>query len=195
MADQQTKIKLPVPKISNDKLLSDALHNRKSSREFTDREISLQELSNILWCANGINRPESGRRTSPSAMNIQDIDVYVVIKEGIYRYLHKETALELIVAGDFRKEMGFQEFVATAPLNLIYVTDYTKFEFTEDTKVKAVLAAVDAAHCSENVYLYAAAAGLGVVVRAAMDTAKVAGVLKLRPEQAVVIAQTVGYEK
>ena len=79
-------IKLPAPSISNNYLLADALLNRKSSRSFSDKEISLQDLSNSLWCATGITRPDTGGRTYPSAMNKQDIEIYVFLKEGAYYY-------------------------------------------------------------------------------------------------------------
>ncbi|MBP7886527.1 MAG: SagB/ThcOx family dehydrogenase, partial [Candidatus Marinimicrobia bacterium] len=119
-------IKLQPPQLDRGKPLMQALNERQSNRQFSPKPLSLQTLSNLLWAADGINRPESGKRTAPSAMNQQEIDIYVVMKEGIYRYDPKEHALHLIAKGDLRNLCGRQEFVAQAPVNLIYVADYRK---------------------------------------------------------------------
>ncbi|MDD5529253.1 MAG: SagB/ThcOx family dehydrogenase [bacterium] len=188
-------IKLLAPVLISDKLFMQTVKDRKSSREFSDKELSLQNLSNLLWCANGINRPESGNRTSPSARNKQDIDIYVVLKEGVYLYDAKQSELLPVISGDYRKDTGMQDFVATAPLNIVYVSDIAKFELSKEREKQVMYAGLDAGHCSENVYLYCASANLAVVVRASIDKEKIAGILKLRPEQLVVIAQTIGYPK
>lgn len=187
-------IKLPTPSLTNDKPLMQAMKERQSRREFDDRELSLQELANVLWCANGVNR-EDGRRTAPSAMNRQDIDVYVFLKTGIYVYDAPKHELTPIAAGDFRKESGMQEYVATAPLNLVFVSDLVKFGTTREPEDKVWLAGLDAGHCSQNVYLYCAAAELAVVTRMSIDRDKLSERLKLRPEQIPVLAETVGYPK
>lgn len=188
-------IKLPVPALKKDKLFMQTVKERKSSREFSDKELSLQDLSNLLWCANGINRPESGMRTSPSARNAQDVDIYAVLKDGIYLYGAKKHELLPVVSGDFRKNAGVQPWVGTAPLNLIYVSDLAKFDFVKDREGQVMTAAIDAGHCSQNVYLYAAAANLAVVTRTSIDKAQMANILKLRSEQLIIMAQTVGYPK
>jgi SagB-type dehydrogenase family enzyme len=188
-------IKLPAPALKEDKPFMQVIKERKSSREFADKELSLQDLANVLWCANGVNRPESGHRTAPSAMNKQDIEVYAVLKNGVYLYDATKHVLIPVAAGDFRKETGMQEFVATAPLNLVYVSDFAKFDMVKERADKVWMASLDAGHCSQNVYLYGADAGLGVVVRASVDKAKMAGTLKLKDTQEVMIAQTVGYPK
>ena len=188
-------VKLPAPALKKDKPFMQTIKERKSSREFSDRELSLQDLSNLLWCANGVNRPESGMRTSPSARNAQDVDVYVVLKEGIYFYAAKEHELLPVVSGDYRKDTGMQSYVGTAPLNLVYVSDLAKLDFAKEREDQIMIAAIDAGHCSQNVYLYGAAANLAVVTRASIDKAQMAGILKLRPEQLIIIAQTVGYPK
>ncbi|MDD2889965.1 MAG: SagB/ThcOx family dehydrogenase [bacterium] len=192
---KMSNVKLLVASLNNDKLFMQTVKERKSSREFSDKELSLQDLSNLLWCANGINRPENGNRTSPSARNKQDIDIYVVLKEGVYLYDAKQNELIPVISGDYRKDTGMQDFVATAPLNLIYVSDVAKFEFSKEREKQVMYAALDAGHCSENVYLYCASANLAVVVRASIDKEKISGILKLRPEQLAVIAQTIGYPK
>jgi SagB-type dehydrogenase family enzyme len=192
---KMSNVKLLVPALNNDKLFMQTVKERKSSREFSDKELSLQDLSNLLWCANGINRPENANRTSPSARNKQDIDIYVVLKEGIYLYDAKQNELLPVISGDYRKDTGMQDFVATAPLNLVYVSDVAKFELSKEREKQVMYAGLDAGHCSENVYLYCASANLAVVVRASIDKEKMAGILNLRPEQLVVIAQTIGYPK
>lgn len=188
-------VKLPTPALENDKLFMQTVKERKSSREFSEKELSLQDLSNVLWCANGVNRPESGKRTSPSAMNKQDVDIYVVLKEGAYLYEAKKHELLPVVSGDYRENTGMQAYVGTAPLNLVYVSDLSKLDFAREREGQIMTAAIDAGHCSQNVYLYGAAANLAVVVRTSIDKAQMAGILKLRPEQLVIMAQTVGYPK
>jgi SagB-type dehydrogenase family enzyme len=194
-AQETEAIALPAASLATDKPFMQAVKDRKSSRDFSDRELSLQDLANVLWCANGINRPESGKRTSPSAMNKQDVDVYAVLKDGIYLYDAAEHRLLPVVAGDYRKDAGTQAYVTGAPLNLIYVSDLAKFDYSEDREQQAMMAAIDAGHCSQNVYLYGAAANLAVVTRASIDKPKMADLLKLRDDQLIIIAQTVGYPK
>jgi SagB-type dehydrogenase family enzyme len=186
-------IKLPAPALKNDKPFMQTVKDRKSSREFSEKELSLQDLSNLLWCANGVNRPEGGKRTSPSAMNKQDVDIYAVLKEGIYLYEANKHELLPVVSGDYRKDTGMQPYVGTAPLNLVYVSDLSKFEFLKKREEQVMTAAIDAGHCSQNVYLYGAAANLAVVVRTSIDKTKMAEILKLRPQQLVIMSQTVGY--
>ena len=195
MQGQQLQtIKLLKPSLENDKPFMQAIQERHSSREFVDKPLSLQDLSNVVWCADGINRPD-GHRTAPSAMNSQDIDVYVILKDGIYLYKPSDNELAPLAAGDYRADAGVQGYVATAPLNLIYVSDLNKMKYGEDRQAKLLTAALDAGHCSENVYLYCAAAGLSVVVRASIDKEKLAKDLKLDPNQEIMIGQTVGYPK
>jgi SagB-type dehydrogenase family enzyme len=188
-------IKLPAPALKNDKLFMQTVKERKSSREFSEKELSLQDLSNLLWCANGVNRPESGMRTSPSAMNKQDVDVYAVLKNGIYLYEAVKHELLPVVSGDYRKNTGMQPYVGIAPLNLVYVSDLAKFDFVKEREDQVMTAAIDAGHCSQNVYLYGAASNLAVVTRTSIDKTKMAEILKLRPQQLVILAQTVGYPK
>ncbi len=186
-------ISLPKPALSNDKPLMQAMAERKSSREFADSALSLQDLANVLWCANGVNRPENGHRTAPSAMNRQDIDVYAVLKEGIYLYDAAKHELTPVEAGDFRKDAGTQDYVGTAPLNIMLVSDLAKFDFARESGDKLLMAALDAGHCSQNVYLYCAAANLACVTRASVDKVKLGGIMKLRAEQTILLGLTVGY--
>jgi len=193
-AQELKTIQLLSPDMKSGKTLMQSLKDRKSSREFAVKALTLQELSNLLWAANGLNRPEEGKRTAPSASNWQDIDIYVVLEEGVYLYYAAVSQLKPVVAGNFRESAGAQGFVATAPVNLIYVSDYARMKNAKE-EVKPVYAAADAAFIAQNVYLYCASADLAVVVRASLNKEKLATLLKLAPGQNVVLAQTVGYPK
>lgn len=188
-------IDLPAPIFEKSKPLMQTLQERKSGRDYTDKQLTAQDMSNLLWCANGINRPHNGNRTSPSARNAQDIDIYVILKEGAYLYEPKKHRLVLVAAGDFRRNAGIQAYVATAPVNLIYVSDTAKLNFVPDRERVVMTAAIDAGHCSQNIYLYAASAGLSVVTRTSVDTQKMAEIIKLRSHQLVIMGQTIGYPK
>ncbi|HOY67811.1 MAG TPA: SagB/ThcOx family dehydrogenase [Candidatus Ozemobacteraceae bacterium] len=194
-AQTPESIKLPAPALNPDKPLMQALKERQTRREFADRPVSLQDLSNILWCANGINRPESGKRTSPSAKNAQDIDIYIIKRDGAYLYDAPKHQLTLIASGDHVLDAGTQPYVASAPLNLLYVSDLAKFEFMKEREDQLVAAAIDAGHCSQNVYLYGAAANMAVVTRMSVPKPRAAETLRLRPQQYIVIGQTIGYAK
>ena len=195
-AQEQKTMTLPQPQMEIGKPLMQVFHLRQSTRIFDTKPLPLQELSNLLWAAYGINRSESGHRTVPSAMNWQEYDVYVVLQDGIYLYDAKLNSLVPVAAGDLREFAGKQDFVKTAPLNLIYVADYTRIsklsELTEDQKLYS---AVDAGFIAQNVYLYCASQGLAAVVRGMFDHIKLAEVLKLKSGQKVILTQTVGYPK
>jgi SagB-type dehydrogenase family enzyme len=188
-------IKLPAPSLERSAPLMKVLQERKSERAFADRQLSLQDLANVLWCANGINRPQNGNRTSPSARNAQDIGLYVVLKDGAYFYDPKQNQLVLVAAGDYRMNTGMQPYVATAPVNIIYVSDTDKLGFVKEREEMVMTAGIDAGHCSQNVYLYSASAGLSTVVRTSVDRKKMTEILKLGPHHLVIMGQTVGYPK
>jgi SagB-type dehydrogenase family enzyme len=190
-AQKLEKINLNEPELGKGKLLMQALNDRKSERAFSDRELSLQDLSNLLWAADGINRPEEGKRTAPSAMNKQEIDVYVILKKGIYFYDAKEKALLPVVEGDYRSQAGTQAYVATAPVNLIYVSNLDKLG--GDTTRQEHYSGINTGYISQNVYLYCASANLATVARGSIDKETLAKTLKLKPGQAIILGQTVGY--
>ena len=194
-AQELSAIKLDAPQLTKGKLLMQAMSKRQSIRDYSTKELSLHELSDVLWCANGINRKESGMRTVPTAMNKQEIDVYAVMKDGVYMYDAKNNVLVPVASGDHRKAAGLQDFVAIAPLNLVYVADYSKMDSRGGDAAKKLYAALDAGHCSQSVYLYCASAGLATVVREYFDEKELGKALKLRSDQKVVIAQTVGHPK
>ncbi|HVN77619.1 MAG TPA: SagB/ThcOx family dehydrogenase [Terriglobia bacterium] len=174
--------------------LMQALRLRRSAREFSREKLSDQILSNLLWAAFGINRPETDGRTAPSAHNWQEIDVYVIMEGGLFRYVAKGHLLELVKAEDLRTQAGTQAFAQEAPVNLIYVSDKSKMGQAPENE-KEIYAAADTGFIAENVYLYCASEGLATVVRASVDKAVLSKTLKLRPEQSIVLAQSVGYPK
>jgi len=192
--EAQKVVQLPPPQTDAGKPLMQVLKNRHSTRDFAPQKLSLQTLSNLLWAADGINRPDSGKRTAPTAMNWQEIDIYVTLAEGVYLYDHKAHALKLVLAEDLRGKTGLQPFVKDAPLNLVYVADLSRMPNVEDAD-RTLYSAVDTGFIAENVYLYCASEGLNVVVRGLVDRPTLAGALKLKPYQKIVLAQTVGYPK
>ncbi|RPI25551.1 MAG: SagB/ThcOx family dehydrogenase [Acidobacteria bacterium] len=190
-ASSAPPIQLPKPQTEGGKPLMQALMQRKSTRAFDGRKLPEPVLSSLLWAAWGMNRPD-GKRTAPSAMNKQEIDVYVLLEQGAYVYEAKEHALRPVAAGDLRAQAGSQDFVKTAPLNLVYVVDLTKAGGNNEQD--KVLYYGTATGCiAQNVYLYCASEGLVTVVRAYVDKAALAPSLGLKPEQRIVLAQTVGY--
>ncbi len=184
-------IELPKPDTEGGKPLMQVLKERKSVREFSPQRLSPQVLSNLLWAAFGLNRPD-GRRTAPSASNMQEIDIYVALPEGLYLYEAKPHRLEPVVAEDLRAATGLQAFVGQAPVNLVYVADYARMGKRSD-EAKLFYSAADTGFIAQNVYLFCASEGLATVVRAMVDREKLAARMKLRPEQRIVMAQTVGY--
>jgi SagB-type dehydrogenase family enzyme len=193
VAQDLKPIVLPKPQTSGGKPLMEVLAERKSSRVFRDEKLSAQELSNLLWAGFGINRSD-GRRTAPSAHNWQEVDIFVVMAEGLFRYDAQAHALQPVAGGDLRPLAGTQSFVRTAPVNLIYVADLARTGSAPD-ETHRLYAAVSAGAIVQNVYLYCASVGLAAVVRASLDEAGFSKAAKLGPNQRVLVAQTVGYPK
>ncbi len=183
-------IKLPAP--SGDGELMRALRARKSSRAFAPRPLPRETLGNLLWAAFGINRPQSGGRTAPSAHNWQEIDVYAAFADGAYRYDARAHALTPVVAKDVRALTGVQDFVATAPLNLVYVADFARMA-DASAEDRLYFAPADAGVIAQNVYLFCAANGLAAVVRGLVNRKDLAPALSLRREQRIILAQSVGF--
>jgi SagB-type dehydrogenase family enzyme len=186
-------IYLPKPVTEGGKPLMQVLKERKSTREFSSEKLSLQTLSNLLWAANGVNRTD-GRRTAPTAMNKQEIDVYVAMANGLFLYDAKENKLIAVLAKDIREATGKQPFVKGAPVNLLFVADYDKMGGMSNDQ-KDFYAATDTGYVSQNVYLFCASEGLATVVRGWVDRDACKTVMNLRSEQKVILAQTVGYPK
>jgi SagB-type dehydrogenase family enzyme len=187
-------IQLPKPQMDGGKPLMQVLKERKSSREFGPEKLSLQVLSNLLWAASGVNRPESGRRTAPTAANWQEIDIYLAMAEGLYLYEAKSHLLKPVLAEDIRALAGRQAFVKDAPLNLIYVADFSRISRGTNEE-KDFFSATDTGFISQNVYLFCASEGLATVVRANIDKPTLAKTMKLGPDQRITLSQTVGYPK
>ena len=167
--------------------LMQALKERHSTRQFSSQTLSPQTLSNLLWAGFGINRPD-GHRTAPSAMNWQEVDIYVATPSGVYVYDAKANALQPVVEGDLRAVTGVQPFVKDAAVDLVYVADTAR---TRPNELET--SAMDTGFIAQNVYLFCASEGLAAVVRGSVDKAAVAKAFKLRPEQRVMLAQSVGY--
>jgi SagB-type dehydrogenase family enzyme len=190
---QNSAIPLPAPDTTGGKPLMQVLKARHSSRAFSERKLPDQVLSNLLWAAFGVNRPD-GHRTAPSAMNWQEIDIYAFTSDGVFLYDAINHSLQPVVKGDFRAKAGKQDFVAAAPLNLVYVADFKRVKSTSPEDA-SVYTAADCGFIAQNAYLYCASEGLASVVRAWVDHQEVAKLLNLRPEQKVILAQTFGYPK
>jgi SagB-type dehydrogenase family enzyme len=186
-------VKLPPPQTDGGRPLMQVLKDRKSTREFGPGNLSPQTFSNLLWAAFGINRPD-GRRTAPSAMNWQEVSIYVATPEGVYIFDAKNNALNPVLAGDFRAATGTQSYVKDAAVNLVYVSDLSKTGNAASTEAEMYTAA-DVGFIAQNVYLYCASEGLATVVRASIDKPALAKTLNLQPQQKIILAQSVGYPK
>ncbi|MDL2289989.1 SagB/ThcOx family dehydrogenase [Paludibacteraceae bacterium OttesenSCG-928-F17] len=173
-------IQLPQPQKTGGMPLMEALNKRSSSRNFKADELDNQTLSNLLWAAWGYNRND--KRTAPSSQNKQEMDLYVVMKKGAYLYDAKNNKLVQVSSQDLRKETGSQDFVAIAPVNVVFVAN----------KDKGGAPKTDSGFISQNIYLFCASEGLGTVVRGWFEAETVSKALKLKANQEVVLTQTVG---
>lgn len=186
-------VALPPPALPRDAGLEQALRARHSTREFRADRLPLSLLSTLLWAAFGVNRAQGGR-TAPSAHDWREIDVHAVLAEGAYRYDAPAHRLVLVSALDLRADTGVQDFVAGAPLNLVYVADFARMSGARADE-REFLAGCDAGCIAQNVYLYCASAGLAAVLRAAVDGPAMARLLGLPDGQFVTFAQSVGYPR
>jgi nitroreductase len=184
---------LPAPEKSGGMPLHEALARRHSSREFAPNELPLQVLSNLLWAAFGVNRPD-GHRTAPTALNCQEIDVYAALPSGAYLYDASANALQLAATSDLRRVTGYQDFVDEAPLDLVYVADQARMSMVP-VRQRESYAAVAAGAISQNVYLFAASAGLSTVIRAWIDREAIGNALGLPHDQQALLSQTIGYPR
>ncbi|NRR30660.1 SagB/ThcOx family dehydrogenase [Oxalobacteraceae bacterium] len=172
--------------------LLEVLRRRQSGRAYKPDELPLYTLSRLLWAAFGINRPELGRRTAPSANDRLEIDIYVALRSGLYRFDAGLMVLHPVLNQDIRAATGGQDFVADAPLNLIYVANLDRSQAGSDSQ-EEFYAALDTGFISQNVYLLCAAEGLSTVVRGWVDRLPLAALMGLGPFQSVIAAQSVGY--
>jgi SagB-type dehydrogenase family enzyme len=185
-------IKLPDPETECGKSLMQALKDRQTSCEFSAKELPLRVLSNLLWAAFGVNRLQTGGRTAPAANEWHEMDVYVATAGGLYLYDARNNVLKPVLTEDIRTQTGLQPFIADAPVNLIYVADYSRM-VEADERDRILYSAADAGFISQNVCLFCASEELATVVRGMVDRPALAKLMKLRPSQHVILAQSVGY--
>ena len=190
-AAPSASIQLLSPKLETGTTVLKAISQRHSSRQFDPAPLSLQQLSDVLWAAGGVNRPQSQGLVIPTAMGAKDLDVYALLSEGIYFYDRQQHRLTLVTAGDHRAQAGKQAFAAQAPLNLFFVADESRMR-AKDPEARQRFGAMTAAYASENVYLYCASAGLSTVARGSFDADALAKLLKLKPSQKLYLGQSVG---
>jgi SagB-type dehydrogenase family enzyme len=183
---------LPPPQQRGGRPLFEALKARRSAREFSHAPLPVALLSNLLWAAFGVNRPDTGGRTAPSAHDWEEIDVYVALPQGLYVYDALDHALKRRLGRDIRERTGMQSFAAEAPVNLVYVADLARMA-RASAEEKAQYAGPDAGFIAQNVYLFCAAEGLATVVRGMIDRPALAALMGLSPGQKIILAQSVGY--
>ena len=192
-ADSAKIRELPTPRETGGKPLMEVLKLRRSIRDYADRPLPPQVLSDLLWAAFGVNRP-SGDRTAPYWRHVMVIDVYASLADGVWLYDPKQHRLEQRLPADVRAQTGMQDFVATAPLNLVYVAHGERMQDISPEE-RRLYASVDAGFIGQNVYLFCASEGLASVFRGAVDTRKLASTMQLGEGQFVTFAQSVGYPR
>jgi nitroreductase len=184
---------LPKPRIEGGRPFLAVLKDRQSVRDFATTPISSQMIGDLLWAGYGVNRPGNGHRTAPSAMNSQEIDLYVVTAQGVSLYDATSHALKPVATGDLRPATGGQPFVKDAPLAIVLVADLPRMT-KASPQDRERYAMFDAGCVSQNLYLFCASEGLGTVVHE-VDRARLSQALKLRPDQRAILAHSVGYPK
>ncbi len=188
-------IKLNAPNLDRGLPVMRAFKERASVREFDNQKLTLQDLSDLLWAANGINREESGKRTAPSAMNAQDIDIFTILEEGIYLYDAKENNLKPIIKGDKRNLFsGAAKEPTTVPVILVLVSDISRFKRGSDT-LKLSWAAMDAGIVSQNINIFCAGNGMITRTKAGMPHDELKKILNLSPTQYPLLNNPVSYKK
>jgi nitroreductase len=184
---------LPPPRSEGGLPLTATLKLRRSTREYSDRPLPVQVLSDLLWAAFGVNRP-NGDRTAPYWRHVMVIDIYLATADGVWLYEPKTHKLLPHTEEDFRAQSGLQDFVASAPLNLVYVAHGERMTDISPEE-RRLYASVDAGFIGQNVYLFCASEGLATVFRGAVDGPKLGQALKLPEQQFVTFVQTVGYPR
>lgn len=184
--------RLPPPMIGLEVPLKEALNNRMTIRKFRGEELPEDLVSSLLWCAYGINRPDDGRRVVPSALNVQEFDIYVFNQKGVYLYNARENSLELVVEGDFRHEISKQPFFHEAPMSVVIVANYDRMNVFKDEAVRDFYAAVDCGYVSQDIYLFCAAAKLATVACGGINHEAIHKVLGIANGRAL-LAHPVGF--
>ncbi len=181
---------LPVAQFANNMPLLQALQERRSSREFRTDELPVPIIASIPWAGFGINRPD-GKRTAPSAYNVQDIDIYLATSKGLYRYEAGTHSLIPLLPDDLRPYTGTQAFAAGAPLDLVYVSSYDRIGASDEECTQWSWA--HSGCIAQNVYLACAALGLATVVRSTLDRTGLSVRMGLASSQHVTLSQTIGF--
>jgi nitroreductase len=184
-------INLPAPQKTGGMPLMDALARRSTTRTFGSQELSSKQLASLLWACFGINRAD-GKRTAPSANDKRATEIYVLLKQGAYVYDAKANSLKLVLAEDLRKLGATQDFAINAPVTLVFIADLSKMA-DGSQEAKKNMANINVGYISQNAYLFCASEGLVTGARASVDRVALAAKLKLRPEQMIILAQSVGY--
>lgn len=184
-------VRLPPPRLGGGLPLMQALAARQSRREFTPEKLDEATLGDLLWSAAGVNRPQHGGRTAPSAMNAQEVLLYAAMPQGLYRYEPAAHELRLVAASDVRGVTGYQDFADDAALDLIYVADHARMALVPAAQ-RTAYAFAAAGAMAQNVYLFCASAGLATVVRAWFDRDALARAMALGNDEQLLLAQTVG---
>lgn len=190
VAAQETISLVPSQKTGGMPIM-EALAKRSTARAFDSRDLSDQQMSDLLWAAFGINRPD-GKRTAPSARNYQETDIYVLLPQGVYIYDAEAHRLNRLMEGDIRELGGTQDFVKDAPVTLVLIADLTRITGTGD---KLQTAYIDAGYISQNIYLYCTSEGLATGARGLIDRPALGDKLNLKETQAIIIAHSVGYHR
>lgn len=184
---------LPKPTLEKNINILEVFNNRKSLRAFKNMDLSLQDLSNILYAGYGINRKDLSKRTAPSAYNLQYVDIYAALKDGFYLYDAKENKLVSILDEDIREMTGMQDFVKNAPLNLVFVSNDKNFNEKIDVKDYDFYSAILAGAISQNIYLYCSAENISTVARGSVPREELSSKLNFLKHQKIIFAQSVGY--
>jgi nitroreductase len=192
LGEELKPISLPKPELSGGKTLMEAVQLRRTTREFGPEKLSAKELSGALWAGFGINRPEEGRRTAPSAMNSQEVDLYVALAEGLYVYEPKAHQLNPVLAGDFRGTTG-QTFATNAAAVVIFVADFSRLAKSKP-ETRLFYSGIDTGAISQNIYLFCAANDLATVVYD-LNREPLARAMELKPAQQIILAQAMGHPK
>ena len=187
-------IKLQKPNINAGKSMMQTFQDRRTDREYSSKDLSIEDISNLLWAACGINRPD-GRRTSPTARNSQEIDVYLINKDGAYLYVPQDDLLQPVYTGDLRPALASgQDFVLTAPISILIVGDISKLGSDNNDRAMKMMCC-DAGIVSQNINIFCAATNLATVTRAMMDEKTLREALKLKDSQHPILNNPVGYKK
>ena len=186
-------IKLPKPTIKGGSSIMESFQNRRSGREYSSKDLSIEDISNLLWAACGINSND-GRRTSPTARNCQEIDVYLIKKDGAYLYVPADDLLEPVYSGDLRSSVAAgQDFVNSSPISLVIVGNITKLGGDNDRNIKLMWC--DGGIVSQNINMFCAGHNFSTVTRATMDDKVLREALKLKDSQHLLLNNPIGYKK